>query len=119
MLLRARRLPIAAAVYIQGSSLYRSSLSLSFHSSPNSSIAQWSQGCFRPRSAWPSWYALYISCQIVSLPPSFQPACKSWTYEEPHGCAESSRGDSVERPDRVNVDGVRAVGVRVGAGHCG
>ena len=43
------------------------------------------------------------------------------TYEEPHGCAETAGGDSVERPDRWDADGVAAVGVRewVCAGHCG
>lgn len=52
----------------------------------------------------------------------FQSGCVSvqGTYEEPHGCAETAGGDSVERPDRRDADGVAAVCVRDGvrAGHC-
>jgi hypothetical protein len=42
------------------------------------------------------------------------------TYEEPHRCAETAGGNSVERPDRWDANGVAAVCVREGvcAGHC-
>lgn len=32
-----------------------------------------------------------------------------FTYEEPHGCAETGGHESVERPDWVDVDGVGAL----------
>lgn len=67
---RAECQVFAAAVYIymtlpQFDSTFLFSFSGSFY--PSCVIAQWSQGCLRPMSAWPSWYALNMSYCDISI----------------------------------------------------
>lgn len=66
-------------------------------------------------SAAPSWYALNMSCAMLArqIEHSFSRKC---SYEEPHGSAETSSHEPVERARRVDVDGVGVGGIRVGVG---
>jgi hypothetical protein len=80
-------------------------------------VAQWSQGCFHPSKAAPSFFARYINyCRNKEL--STRPSKHSFTtpkprpiyvtYEKPHASSQCGCSESVKWPSRVDVDWVFA-----------